>query len=576
MNVGRHLIIAFAALAWLAAGPAQAAGSPQSKVIIVLDASGSMWGQIDGKAKIVIAREVIRELVKDWDPNIHLGLTAYGHRRKGDCKDIQTLIPVGPLDAKSVIGAVNRLKPKGKTPLSLAVKRAAEELKYTEEKATVILITDGKETCRLDPCALGTQLEEAGVDFTTHVIGFNVSQAEQAGLRCLAKNTGGEFLAAENASGLHDALETTVTKVQQEAKKVVVPSPPKQTAGVKPGHRFSATLSEGGEILKRGMRWDIFETKQDLDGKRKHVNGTYSPQPNLILPPGRYHVVAKHGNASVAHEIEVLSSGESVRHVFVLNAGRFAPKATFAEGGPVQVKGMRWDVFETKQDLDGKRKHVNGTYTGTPNFTLTAGRYYVIAKHGNATVAREIEVSAGVRTDPVFVLNAGLARFTAVLTSGEPTLEKGMRWDVYGLEKDLDGKRKHINGTYTNVPTFTLPAGRYYIVAKNGNAWKDGEIVVTAGNLTNTRFDLNAGKVKLIASPRGRGPLAKGVRWDVYEMKKDLDGKRKHVNGTYAAQPILTLNARRYWVVVKYGQVTHEFELDVKPGDSRQVQVALR
>ena len=59
-------------------------------------------------------------------------------------------------------------------------------------------------------------------------------------------------------------------------------------------------------------------------------------------------------------------------------------------------------------------------------------------------------------------------------------------------------------------------------------------------------------------------------------LGKDLDGKRKHVNGTYTAQPILTLNARRYWVVVKYGQVTHEFELDVKPGESRQVQVALR
>lgn len=208
------LILAFTG----AAIPAHAADNTKRQTIIVLDASGSMWGQVDGKAKIDVARGVIKELLDSWDTNVQLGITAYGHRTKGDCKDIESVYPVGMLNKAAALNVVNAIKPKGMTPLSLAVKTAADELKYTENKATVILLSDGKETCELDPCALGKSLEEKGVDFTAHVIGFDVAKAEQAGLKCLAENTGGLFLAANNAAQLKSALS--------EAARIVAEKPP--------------------------------------------------------------------------------------------------------------------------------------------------------------------------------------------------------------------------------------------------------------------------------------------------------------------------------------------------------------
>ena len=66
----------------------------------------------------------------------------------------------------------------GKTPLTEAVRQAASTLKSTEAKATVILITDGIETCEADPCALGAELEASGVDFTAHVVGFGLTAEE--------------------------------------------------------------------------------------------------------------------------------------------------------------------------------------------------------------------------------------------------------------------------------------------------------------------------------------------------------------------------------------------------------------
>lgn len=185
-------------------------------VVLVLDASGSMWGQIDGRPKLEIAKEAVNQLVTTWNQENALGLVAYGHRRKGDCGDIEVLIPHGPLDAAAFMGKVNGLKFLGMTPLSAAVIQAADSLRSSEQKATVILVSDGEETCDQDPCAVGKALEARGVDFTAHVIGFNVPDpAHQAQLRCLAENTGGRYFNARDAAELGAAL-TAVAAISTE------------------------------------------------------------------------------------------------------------------------------------------------------------------------------------------------------------------------------------------------------------------------------------------------------------------------------------------------------------------------
>ena len=163
------------------------------KAMIVMDASGSMWGQIDGKTKIEIARETLGDVLQSLPQDLELGLMAYGHREKGQCSDIQTIVAPGPNTARVIGAAVNKLNPKGKTPLAEAVTMAAERLRYTEDKATVILITDGLETCDADPCAVANSLEQNGIDFTAHVVGFGLSKEEGQQGACIAQNTGGIY-----------------------------------------------------------------------------------------------------------------------------------------------------------------------------------------------------------------------------------------------------------------------------------------------------------------------------------------------------------------------------------------------
>ena len=184
--------------------------SNQGRTMIVLDGSGSMWGQIDGVAKLEIARKTLREVLKGVPKSTELGLIAYGHREKGNCKDIELIVPVAFGTALTIADKVDNLKFLGKTPLSAAVQMAAEKLNYTEDKATIILITDGIETCNADVCALGNALEKQGLDFIAHVVGFGLSKQEGEQVACLANNTGGKYFNANDSDALLNALKDTV------------------------------------------------------------------------------------------------------------------------------------------------------------------------------------------------------------------------------------------------------------------------------------------------------------------------------------------------------------------------------
>ena len=116
---------AIAVLSLIASAPASAQAQPE-RAMIVLDASGSMWGQIDGAAKIAIARRVLADVLAASPGDLELGLMAYGHREKGKCDDIEVLRQPGPDAAAEIAGLAEDIKPKGKTPLSAAVGQAAE------------------------------------------------------------------------------------------------------------------------------------------------------------------------------------------------------------------------------------------------------------------------------------------------------------------------------------------------------------------------------------------------------------------------------------------------------------------
>ena len=262
-----------------------ASAQTQPNTVLVMDGSGSMWGQVDGVAKITIAQDVVANLLSDFPAEQGLGLTVYGHRERGECTDIETVVAPAPGTAADIAAAVNGIKPLGKTPMTDAVIAAAQALRYTEEKATVILVSDGVETCNPDPCAAARLLEEAGIDFTAHVIGFDVGSDPEAlaQMQCIAEETGGQFLTADTADQLTAALTQVAAAPEPEPEPVVVPT------------TLTAVI-EGTDLLVSGpVLWELTSNTETV------LSDTEGNPLDLQLPEASYTVIAY----SVALETEM-------------------------------------------------------------------------------------------------------------------------------------------------------------------------------------------------------------------------------------------------------------------------------
>jgi hypothetical protein len=183
-------------------------------VEIIVDASNSMWGQIAGEAKITIARKVVTQIINGLPESMNVGLRVYGHRYglndRRACADTELLVPIGPLAKAQLIDTVNKIQLKGKTPLVLSVLEAIKDFKKIPN-GSVILVTDGIESCNGDIMSIAPAIKTSGLELKVHIVGFDIKEKEsREQLEAIAKSTEGRYLDAKNAGELLSALEQTL------------------------------------------------------------------------------------------------------------------------------------------------------------------------------------------------------------------------------------------------------------------------------------------------------------------------------------------------------------------------------
>src|SRR5690606_11960090 len=159
-----------------------------------------------GITKIEVARDVMGQFFSTRDAAIPLGVIAYGHNRRGDCADIKVIAQTGVQDAATLSQRLNRINPRGMTPISESLRMAASQIPPTAEQADIILVTDGLETCNADPCAVAAQLANEGIKIRAHVVGFGLTEQEADALACVPDQTGGQLLRPQSGAELTDAL----------------------------------------------------------------------------------------------------------------------------------------------------------------------------------------------------------------------------------------------------------------------------------------------------------------------------------------------------------------------------------
>lgn len=182
----------------------------QINMIIIFDSSGSMAQKIDGRMKIDIAKEAAKKYIDQLsgDEALNLGMLVYGHKgsnstshKKISCEGIEEIYYMNKIYPSVAKSKIDSFGATGWTPIAQSLEKAAQMLApYADAEKyinTILLISDGKETCDGDPVAVAKKLNDSGLHVTANVIGFDVGGADERELQRIAENGGGEYFSVK-------------------------------------------------------------------------------------------------------------------------------------------------------------------------------------------------------------------------------------------------------------------------------------------------------------------------------------------------------------------------------------------
>lgn len=199
-------------------GGAPPGAAALNRVIVAIDASGSMAGRVGGQTKMIAAKDAASAFVASLPDNVEVGLMAFGHRgdnsdsgKAQSCEAVETIYALGSVESSRVTSALRRFDATGWTPLALAIEMAGRSFRPGDllGSQVVYVVSDGEETCDGDPVAAARALHESDVQAVVNVIGFDLAAKDRAQLRAVAEAGGGVFVEAETPTELSRKIEET-------------------------------------------------------------------------------------------------------------------------------------------------------------------------------------------------------------------------------------------------------------------------------------------------------------------------------------------------------------------------------
>lgn len=180
----------------LLAGEVQGQDEPRTRILFLLDASGSMmnpWGPQTTESKWSSAKNILTELMDslDKEPNVEIGMRVYGHLSaptQRNCQDTRLEAGFSQNSASFIKIKLQQIKPKGITPITYSLSKAAEDFPKAAGRNIIILMTDGVESCEGDPCEVAAKLEREGVVLKHFVIGFGFAGDTAKLFDCMGSN----------------------------------------------------------------------------------------------------------------------------------------------------------------------------------------------------------------------------------------------------------------------------------------------------------------------------------------------------------------------------------------------------
>jgi Ca-activated chloride channel family protein len=569
-----------ALLAALSAGPARA--QEPAAVTIILDASGSMWNNIEGSkgSKINLAREAVRRALPKLPPQTKVGLAAFGHRR-GDCVDVELIRAPEPIDAPRMSEQMEKVNPRGRGPLVHALREAAKPLLPLPGKRSLLLIHDEADNCQQNVCVVADELRRAGL--ATHVVGLGLKPDDMGKMACLPQATGGRLVNVQTPEQVTAAVEELLRLAVGDAGAGARPGPvtgpvpapsaaarpapspsagaaPMPPANAPPGLYLRPLLVAKGEPVSAPMNWMV--TPEGQPGTVLFARR--ASYPDVPLPPGRYLVEARDGPVSASETVTVADKGPTVVSL-VLNAGVLQACAQAAKGNAPFGDAVI-TITDTKESGVGTPVAVFKGSEATA--MLPAGRYLVRVEQGLARAERAVVVTAGGQGRIDIPIDAARLQLSAAGRDFAGTGDT-LTFSIAEDDPDAPKGRREVARAAGRQAEFVLPPGTYYVIAKLGIIEARDSIAVGPGDVVKRTLSVAAGRLTLATKPVGGGQASsEPVSYRIERLDAPAD-----VIVTSRPSPAFLLPAGRYRVEGRYGAMNARAvrDVEVKAGQAQQL-----
>jgi Ca-activated chloride channel family protein len=623
----------FGALAVVLSAMAGAAETAETtETIVILDASRSMWGQVGNKAKYLMVHDAVAgALERDERVVPKIGLISYGNTSPSRCNDISLNIKPSTADRDDFLNSMRDIKPWGLTPISAALRRAAESFSSATRAPRMVLFADGIENCGGDPCNTALELKSRIPGLTIDVVALDVGEDQREKLSCMATMTGGAFIAASTQAELDRAGETMIDRIvaagRQPSDRLAQDTPDNQDAE-------PAQALMRARLPQPNPRAQIRKLVQLEPRSKPERRGTPSDRPagvpsrlakapEQIAPPPRGEPASVEPAADdtapdeTAPEADLLQTAAisdadapvaQDRHQTSLDPApdRIASRAqnpeTSVESSPVQQpeldirnqdapnrqgiklrakltaemrkigKPLDWTVYKVEDADRALWKQVAAVRAPEPTFKLDPGTYLVRARYGYIAASKMVAVSEGKLTDATFVLNAGGLRVLSHLVFVDAPVDTAAMHYVYTGETDDNGVRQLIAKSETQGEIIRLNAGRYRVISRLGdaNSVVSTDVEVSPGVLTAVEVNHKAGVLSLEVKGGPDRTDAAAINLVVF----DTDGRL--VVRMHGAEATTVLAPGRYTISAERGGRKATEDVDIRIGELKPVLLTIK
>ena len=303
-------------------------GAP--KILLAFDASGSMLTDDgNGTRKIDAAKDAAVALLDTLPDSTEIGLRVYGgtlpSRPIGPaCRDSKLVLPMGRVDRNRAQAEqqIRSFRGRGRTPIAYALEQAANDLGDSGSSRTIVLVSDGKDTCQPpSPCSVAQRVAKGGVEMRIQAIGFNVDPEARAELECIASAGGGVYRdatdaaePARGAAGAHHPRAAPV-RAQGQADQGRPERPPGDADHPGPvhgpdaaGHRALVRVElKRGETLKASQSFIPPDRNVETGGASSHLGHRHAQ----LRHPGRAELLRRQRHAVRAARVRRRESASS-------------------------------------------------------------------------------------------------------------------------------------------------------------------------------------------------------------------------------------------------------------------------